>query len=187
MMPERRGSNSSVGRKIRMRILWDFPGREDSDLTLRSGDFVVLLRQQDGDWCFGETEDGRQGYYPRLYAEIQPDEVVEDVDDEKTDIGKGTDVEGKGTSETTTFNDGEAVVNESKGEEGETTSDASDNVITGENASDTTAATVDEATGKDITNYHLIFSPALIFKSRCARCKCMLGLCNQIFTRSSSR
>jgi hypothetical protein len=99
-MLERRGSTSSVGKKVRMRILWDFPGREESDLELRSGDFVILVRNHDADWCFGETEDGRQGFFPRLYAEIQPDGGGEDTD---ADEAEGSDRAESGEADQTSL------------------------------------------------------------------------------------
>jgi hypothetical protein len=52
--------------------LWDFEGVNEGELELKEGNHVLILRDVD-EWLFVEHE-GRRGYVPRTYIEVQAEE-----------------------------------------------------------------------------------------------------------------
>lgn len=52
----------------RCRILWDYNGTHEDDLSVSAGDIVVIVSRVDAEWTQG-TIDGRIGIFPSNYGE----------------------------------------------------------------------------------------------------------------------
>lgn len=48
---------------------FDYTKEEDSELSIKRGDVIVLLDNSDEQWWYGETN-GAVGYFPATYATI---------------------------------------------------------------------------------------------------------------------
>lgn len=57
----------------RCRILWDYTGAHEDDLSVRAGDIVVVVCRVDAEWTQGSI-DGRIGIFPANYAEMLSEE-----------------------------------------------------------------------------------------------------------------
>lgn len=51
-----------------MTILYDFDGLEEDDLTVKRGETVILLNDDDANWLWVRNEKGMEGYMPRDFA-----------------------------------------------------------------------------------------------------------------------
>ena len=51
--------------------LYDFTGRSDQELSFKKGDILQVTEKMSTDWWYGMDSDGRQGFIPVNYAEIQ--------------------------------------------------------------------------------------------------------------------
>jgi len=49
--------------------LYEFRGRDSTELSFRAGEIVHLISHLDDDWCFGEL-DGNRGAFPTSYVDI---------------------------------------------------------------------------------------------------------------------
>ena len=48
-------------------VLFDFEADDENDVTVRRGETVVILNQDDPNWVWVRGEDGREGFVPRMY------------------------------------------------------------------------------------------------------------------------
>lgn len=49
-------------------VLYDYTARDENDLSVCRGEFVMLLNDQDADWVWVSTEDGEEGFVPRSFV-----------------------------------------------------------------------------------------------------------------------
>ncbi|XP_038049276.1 SH3 domain-containing protein Dlish-like [Patiria miniata] len=48
-------------------VLYDFTAQDENDLSVVSGDCVMLLNEDDPDWTWVQKSDGAEGFVPRAY------------------------------------------------------------------------------------------------------------------------
>ena len=51
-----------------MVVLYDYKAQRSDELTLLSGDTVLLLYKDSEAWWMGELADGQQGFFPASYV-----------------------------------------------------------------------------------------------------------------------
>jgi hypothetical protein len=51
-------------------VLYDFQGTQDNHLSLKEGEFVHVLRQENSGWWSGIAADGRTGWFPATVSGI---------------------------------------------------------------------------------------------------------------------
>ena len=51
--------------------LYDFTGRSNQELSFKKGDILQVTEKKFTDWWYGMDSDGRQGFIPVNYVEIQ--------------------------------------------------------------------------------------------------------------------
>lgn len=51
------------------RVVYDFEGRNDEELTLKEDDIVTLVHKENADWWEVETKQKARGYFPAAYME----------------------------------------------------------------------------------------------------------------------
>eukprot|EP00941_MAST-03F_sp_MAST-3F-sp1_P001713 g1713.t1 len=61
--------NDTSGGTITVRALYDFDATDEEEMTIREGDLITLIDQDDDDWWTG-TCSGKTGCFPRTYVEI---------------------------------------------------------------------------------------------------------------------
>lgn len=54
---------------MKYKALFDFDGKMDDELTLKSGDLVVVLEKSHADWWKGTCK-GKVGNFPRTYVNV---------------------------------------------------------------------------------------------------------------------
>lgn len=48
-------------------MLFDFEAMQEDDVSVRQGERVTVLNEDDADWYWVKTQDGREGFTPREY------------------------------------------------------------------------------------------------------------------------
>ncbi|RCK60838.1 LAS seventeen-binding protein 3 [Candida viswanathii] len=68
-LPHGGASQPSLPKPTHCVAMYDFDGKEDSDLPIKKGDVIALL-DTDGDWWKGQVH-GKIGYFPSSYVKIE--------------------------------------------------------------------------------------------------------------------
>lgn len=63
-------TTTTLDQKRLCKVIYDFDGRNDEELSLREEAVVTLVREENADWWEVETLEGNKGYFPAIYLEI---------------------------------------------------------------------------------------------------------------------
>lgn len=53
-------------------VLFDFEAVQEDDVSVQQGERVVVLNNDDADWYWVKTKDGREGFTPKEYLQYHP-------------------------------------------------------------------------------------------------------------------
>eukprot|EP01084_Bolivina_argentea_P051980 95529_1 len=48
---------------------YDYDATDDTQLTFKEGDTIIVLEEDEGGWFLGRLQDGTEGYFPSTYIE----------------------------------------------------------------------------------------------------------------------